>query len=85
MATTLGMTSAQKEQKKVDAVAQEILDRLNEVRGRKNMSKGDFAEFIGVSRDRYLRWNNGEVSAANFSTLVRAAIRCGIRIEITGG
>ena len=82
MATKMGMTSAQKEQQKVDAVAQDILDKLNEFRGRKNMNKGDFAEFIGVSRDRYQKWNHGEVSAANFSTLVRAALRCGIRIEI---
>ena len=82
MATTLGMTSAQKEQKKIDAIAQDILDRLNEVRGRKNMSRSDFADFIGVSRDRYQKWNKGEVGSANFTTLVRAAIRCGIRIEI---
>lgn len=85
MASRMGMSSAEKERMKVDAVAQDLLDRINEVRGRKNMSKGDFAEFIGVSRDRYQKWNNGEVSAASFSTLVRAALRCGIRIEITGG
>ena len=82
MASKMGLTSAQKEQQKVDAVAQEILDKLNEFRGRKDMSKGEFAEFIGVSRDRYQKWNNGEVSTASFTTLVRAAIRCGIRIEI---
>lgn len=85
MASRMGLSSAEKERMKVDAVAQDLLDRINEVRGRKNMSKGDFAEFIGVSRDRYQKWNNGEVSAASFSTLVRAALRCGIQIEITGG
>lgn len=83
MATRLGLSKAEKERQKVDAVAQKILDRINEVRGRRNMTKGDFAEFIGVSRDRYQKWNNGEVSSANFDTLIRAAIRCGVHIEIS--
>lgn len=85
MATTMGMSSAEKERRKVDAVAQELLDMLNEFRGRKNMTKGEFAEFIGVSRDCYQKWNQGKVTSASFSTLVRAAIRCGIRMDFCRG
>ena len=83
MATQLGMTSAQKERQKVDALAQDILDKMNEVRGRKNMSKIEFAEFIGVSPDRYHKWLAGKVGNANFSSLVTAALRCGIKLEVS--
>ena len=82
MASKMGMSTTDKEKMKIESVAQELLGRINEVRGRKDMTKGDFAEFIGVSRDRYAKWNNGEVAAASFEALVRAALRCGIRIEI---
>lgn len=83
MATRDGMTSAQKEQKRVDAVAQDILDRINEYRGRKCMKLGEFADFIGVSRSQYSKWCNGEVGCASFSSLMTAAIRCGIKFEVS--
>ena len=82
MPSTMGMSTQEKEKMKIDSVAQELLGKINEVRGRKDMTKGDFAEFIGVSRDRYAKWNHGEVSSASFEALIRAALRCGIRIEI---
>ena len=82
MASNMGVSTLDKEQIKIESVAQDLLGKINEVRGRKNMNKGDFADFIGVSRDRYAKWNIGEVVAASFEALVRAALRCGIRIEI---
>lgn len=85
MATKLGLSSEEKERRKVDAVAHELLDMLNEVRGRKNMTKGEFAEFIGVSRDCYQKWNQGKITSASFSTLVKAAIRCGIKMDFCRG
>jgi DNA-binding transcriptional regulator YiaG len=82
MASKMGMSTQDREKMKIESVAQELLDRINEVRGRKDMTKGEFAEYIGVSRDRYARWNNGEVPTASFESLIRAALRCGVRIEI---
>lgn len=85
MATKLGLTSQQKEMQKVDAVAQDLLDRINEVRGRKNMTKSEFADFIGIKRNMYCDWLKNGASSVKFSTLIRAAIRCGIKVEVHHG
>ena len=85
--TSAGMTAEQKaelrEQTAVNDLAAEIFEKIKEARGRMDMNKTDFAEFIGISRSQFTKWLNGKVSEASFETLIRAAHRCGIKLEVT--
>lgn len=77
-----GLTADQREKHEIHQIAESILTGLNEYRGRKNLTKKDFAEFIGVTPNTYGEWLRSGADKAQFSVLVRAAIRCGFRIEI---
>ena len=77
-----GLTADQRERQEIHRIAEIILTGLNEYRGRKNLTKKDFAEFIGVTPNTYGEWLRSGADKAQFSVLIRAAIRCGFRIEI---
>ena len=82
MPYTRGLTADQRERQEIHQIAESILTGLNEYRGRKNLTKKDFAEFIGVTPNTYGEWLRSGADKAQFSVLVRAAIRCGVSIDV---
>lgn len=83
MPNVRGLTADQRERQEIHRIAEIILTGLNEYRGRKNLTKKDFAEFIGVTPNTYGEWLRSGADKAQFSVLVRAAIRCGVSIDVS--
>ena len=94
MPRTKGLTAWQKaeqererrekeEASEISRISDAIVNKLNEYRGRTNMTKSDFAEFIGVNQSTYNEWNIKGAHKAHFSVLIRAAVRCGINVQIS--
>ena len=73
---------ANEEASEIGRISEAILTKLNEYRGRTNMTKAEFAEFIGVNPATYLAWNTSGPHKSQFSVLMRAAIRCGVTMSV---
>lgn len=82
MPKTRPLTQEQREAQEVARLGKEILDRMNEKRGRENKTKQQFSEEIGVPHVSWWRWNKGEIDRAEFGKVVTAALRCGIRLRV---
>lgn len=77
------LTSAQREEESKNALCKEILDRLNEKRGRERKTNTIFCEEIGVARATWYRWNNGELLSCEFGCLLTALHRSGLKLVLS--
>lgn len=82
MARTRPLTQAQREEAERKRICQDIMDRLNERRGRDRKSNTEFAADIGVSKDTWYRWNRGELPTCEFGKLLVALYRAGLALEL---
>lgn len=71
------------EEAEVKAVSKEIIDRMNETRGRENKGKQEFAKEVGVSFPTWKRWNNNGIGSSDLKTVIVALMRSGYKIEVT--
>jgi DNA-binding XRE family transcriptional regulator len=74
---------ANEEDSEISRISEAILTKLNEYRGRANMTKSEFAEFIGVNQSTYNEWNIKGAHRSQFLVLMRAAVRCGVQINVS--
>lgn len=79
-----GLTREQKEAREVQRISKELLDRMNEKRGRENKGKQEFAAEVGVSFPTWKRWNNRGMGKSDLETVIIAAMRAGVKIEVVG-
>lgn len=77
-----GLSCEQRERREVERLSRELLDRMNEKRGREDKLKVEFAQELGVSKHTWKRWADGLMGKTDFETVVVAAMRAGMRLEI---
>lgn len=77
------LTSAQREEESKKALCKEIMDRLNEKRGRERKTNAAFAEELGITRATWYRWNNGELPSCEFGKLLTALHRSGLTLVLS--
>lgn len=82
MPKTRPLTQGQREDEAQNKLCREIMDRLNETRGRDRQSNEAFAKRIGVSDFTWRRWNNGQIALSEISRVVLALHRVGYRLNL---
>lgn len=65
----------------VAKASREFLDLLGAERGRKDMSRQDFSEAVGITRQTYCNWRRDGIGKASFGRLVSIARRAGFRVQ----
>lgn len=78
----VALNAEQRRRNAAGTVYKDLLDRLNEKRGRDRKTNQEFAAELGVSERTWRRWNNGGISKAEFGVILDAALRAGIRLEV---
>ena len=78
----VALNAEQRRRNAAGAVYKTLLDRLNEKRGRERKTNREFAMELGVSERTWRRWNNGDIGKAEFGSVLDAALRAGIRLEV---
>ena len=81
----VALTDEQRRGNAAKDVYKVILDELNATRGRKRMTNQDFAEVLGISSRTWARWNNGGLGKAEFSVVLDAAMRAGLKLTVIPG
>lgn len=82
MSKTRPLTQAQREEAERKRICQNILDRLNEKRGRERKTNDEFAEDLGIGRVTWWRWNGGGILNTDFEKLITALHRAGMTLEV---
>ena len=83
MPRTRPLTAAQREEREKAALCKEIIDRLNEKRGRERKNNTVFAQELGIAKATWYRWNNGELPACEFGNLLTALSRAGMKLVLS--
>ena len=77
------LTPEMREQEALKQVSTDLLDRMNEIRGRRRMTNQDFAVLVGVSYSTWKRWNlYGGLASSEFAIVVLAAVRSGLKVHV---
>lgn len=63
-------------------IARRILEEMNAQRGRNNLTKAQFSQTIGISRDAWQQWNKGRLLQASLESVLNAVQRAGLEITI---
>ncbi len=82
MPKTRPLTAAQREEEEQRVLCKEIMDRLNEKRGRERKNNTEFAVELGIAKATWYRWNNGELPACEFGNLLTALSRAGLKLGL---
>lgn len=80
----VALTDAQRRKNAAADVYKSLLDQLNMKQGKERKTDIDFADYIGISRTTWYRWNHGMLEKAEFGTVLEAAMRAGITITVSG-
>lgn len=78
----VALNAEQRRRNAAGAVYKDLLDKLNEKRGRERKTNREFAAELGVSERTWHRWNNGGIGKAEFGVILDAALRAGIKLEV---
>lgn len=84
-ALTAAERMLQAENEAVAKFCHDMMEQINMERGRKDMTRGEMASFLGVTPNTYLHWRDGRMEKASVERVLRAAHRVGCRIEIVPG
>ena len=82
MPKTRPLTQEQREEEARKRLCQDILDRLNEKRGRERKSGKAFARELGISDYTWWRWNTGGISTGELGNVVTVLYRAGMKLEL---
>ena len=78
----VALTEDQRRRNAIQDIYKSILDELNAKRGRERKTNQEFALELGISPRTWTRWNNGGIGKAEFSVVLMAAMKSGIRLEV---
>lgn len=77
------LTAAQREEESKQVLCKQIMDRLNEKRGRERKNNTEFAIELGIAKATWYRWNNGELTSCEFGNLLTALSRAGMKLVLS--
>lgn len=82
MPRTRPLTDEQRDAEIRKCLCTDIMDRLNEKRGRERKSNEAFAKELGIGRTTWFRWNAGELAVCEFGNLLTVLHRAGLRLSL---
>lgn len=82
MPYTRPLTDEQRTAEAQKQLCKNILDRLNEKRGRERKTNEAFAEELGIGRTTWWRWNGGELPSCEFGNLLTVLSKAGMQLTL---
>lgn len=82
MPRTKPLTAAQREMEEQRRICKEILDRLNEKRGRERKTAEVLAKELGISDYTWWRWNSGGISTGELGRVITVLYRAGFKLNL---
>lgn len=83
MPRTLPLNAEQREAEARNRLCKDIMDRLNEKRGRERKNNRIFAKELGIGEATWYRWNAGDLAACEFKVLLSVLYRAGMTLSLS--